>query len=167
MGTRGAWGFIVNGKTKAAYNHWDSYPDGLGETVLNFIGTNTIESLTEIANRIQLVDSDNKPSQELQDQYHKFFDGSVSNQTPDEWYCLLRNTQGEPSVYESAEVVHMIDSADFLKDDLFCEHYYLINLDTGMLDYSGYDTHSFPLDKLVGRKSFKRVLNKMNKHDDD
>ena len=34
MGTRGMNGFISQGETKAAYNHFDSYPTGLGGTFL-------------------------------------------------------------------------------------------------------------------------------------
>lgn len=30
MGTRGALGFIKAGEHKVTYNHYDSYPEGLG-----------------------------------------------------------------------------------------------------------------------------------------
>ena len=37
MGTRGAYGFKSQNKIKVIYNHFDSYPSGLGEDVVNFI----------------------------------------------------------------------------------------------------------------------------------
>lgn len=35
MGTRGTWGFVADGDEKLTYNHFDSYPDGLGVDVLD------------------------------------------------------------------------------------------------------------------------------------
>lgn len=41
MGTRGLLGFIMRYQGQivrhAMYNHWDSYPDGLGEAIRTFI----------------------------------------------------------------------------------------------------------------------------------
>jgi len=33
MGTRGAYGFRKNGIDKVTYNHFDSYPEQLGESL--------------------------------------------------------------------------------------------------------------------------------------
>lgn len=37
MSTRGSFGFHENGKDELYYNHWDSYPDGLGAAFINFL----------------------------------------------------------------------------------------------------------------------------------
>ena len=37
MGTRGLWGFRKDGKDKLTYNHFDSYPDCLGHTIVEFL----------------------------------------------------------------------------------------------------------------------------------
>ena len=37
MGTCGLLGFIFLGQRHAAYNHLDSYPDGLGVNIVDFI----------------------------------------------------------------------------------------------------------------------------------
>lgn len=37
MGTRGLLGFIISGRRHASYNHFDSYPSGLGAQVAKFI----------------------------------------------------------------------------------------------------------------------------------
>ena len=39
MGTRGAWGFLVDGDdSRITYNHFDSYPSGLGANLVKAIG---------------------------------------------------------------------------------------------------------------------------------
>jgi hypothetical protein len=55
------------------------------------------------------------------------------------WYDLLRSDQGDLEAY--AEIGLMIDSASFIKDSLFCEWAYIINLDRGVLEvYRGFQT---------------------------
>ena len=62
------------------------------------------------------------------------------NGNKDEFYNLLRDTQGSPQVYvEDDDLRIMIDSLDFLQDSLFCEWAYIINLDTEELEiYKGF-----------------------------
>ena len=42
MSTRGAIGIRFNGTDKVAYNHYDSYPTGLGQELLNWLKCKTI-----------------------------------------------------------------------------------------------------------------------------
>ena len=58
MGTRGLWGFRKNGEDKLTYNHYDSYPDYLGRTVVEFVKKYAKEELDNIFKRIVLVDED-------------------------------------------------------------------------------------------------------------
>ena len=37
MGTRGLLGWKVNGEYHGAYNHWDSYPEGLGMEIAQWV----------------------------------------------------------------------------------------------------------------------------------
>ena len=37
MGTRGTCGFMYKGEPKLGYNHFDSYPDGLGVQMIDMI----------------------------------------------------------------------------------------------------------------------------------
>jgi len=57
MSTRGYVGIRKNEIDKGGYNHFDSYPTGLGESVLTFIKDNTIESLNSIYDRIVMKDN--------------------------------------------------------------------------------------------------------------
>lgn len=134
MSTRGAYGFRINDKDKVTYNHFDSYPDGLGSTIVEFIRTTSDEQLNEIANRIRLVDEDDKPTPEDVKKYQHLFQ-EVGTQDPRDWYALLRSAQGELKFYRDNGLDVMLDSATFLQDSLFCEFAYVINMDTGMLEF--------------------------------
>lgn len=136
MGTRGLYGFRMNGIDKTSYNHFDSYPDGLGVTVANFCEATPVEQMKDIYNRIVMVDEQNKPSPELIQKYGGSCDVSVSTQSPEDWYCLLRGLQGELDWMRSVEGdIHMIDNHEFIKDSLFCEYAYIINLDTEEMEF--------------------------------
>ena len=45
MGTPGAVGFRANKQDKVTYNHFDSYPSGLGSDVISFIRSHSFEDI--------------------------------------------------------------------------------------------------------------------------
>jgi hypothetical protein len=55
MGTRGLIGLIIAGKRHAVYNHFDSYPDGLGRDVVRFIISLTKEEIEELINLLEEI----------------------------------------------------------------------------------------------------------------
>ena len=137
MGTRGLWGFHNQGKDKLTYNHFDSYPTGLGEIVRKFIISHTLNELKKIATNIELVDGKSEPTDKQIKECEKWTDLSVSDKSTNDWYCLLRNAQSNPEAYKKLR--YMIDSKDFVQDSLFCEYAYIINLDTKKLEiYLGF-----------------------------
>lgn len=134
MGTRGAFGFIVNGKEKVTYNHFDSYPCNLGKDILEFlVKYKDLEAMRQVAEAIHMVGS-KKPTKKQQAECIPFMNLEVSERTPDDWYCLLRNAQGSLEPYMNG-LHYMISSKEFLKDSLFCEYAYIINLDDLTLEY--------------------------------
>lgn len=139
MSTRGAYGFRKNGIDKLSYNHSDSYPDCLGHKMSVFCSSLTIDELNKFCDAIVMVNEDDTPTPEQKAQYAEATDLSVSRGTDDEWYCVLRNLQGELHqlfrMYQSGITPYMIDNAEFIKDSLFCEYAYIINLDTDCLEY--------------------------------
>ena len=147
MSTRGLYGIRKNGVDKCTYNHSDSYPSWLGRKVLEFCANNTIENLEKFFNKIELVDESSKPTEE---QIKKcveagYYSGVVSTKSVDDWYCLLRNLQGNFDEYQDlidndeAKTIFMTDCISFIKDSLFCEYAYIINLDDEVLEfYEGY-----------------------------
>ena len=144
MGTRGLYGFRKNGEDKLTYNHFDSYPDWLGKQVVEFCKNTSIEEMNTIFDRIVLVDEDAKPTKEQIEKCFKYYNGEVSTQSMDDWYCLLRNAQGELNVYKCG-LEYMIDNHEFIKNSLFCEYAYIINLDTNCLEfYLGFQKEPYP-----------------------
>ena len=138
MGTRGAYGFHKAGIDKITYNHWDSYPTGLGESISEFIRRHSIASMDNIFERIILVSESTSPTSEQIEECIRYYDSSVSKQTPTEWYSLLRDSQGDLETYATG-LRYMINNAKFLEDSLFCEWGYVINLDASILEiYRGF-----------------------------
>jgi hypothetical protein len=134
MSTRGLWGFRYKGKDKLTYNHFDSYPDQLGKKICTFIYKHTLKQLKEIASKIQMVNKRTLPAAKQIEACQPWTDLSVGNQSENDWYCLLRAAQGTPSVYDT-KLKYMIDDKNFIKDSLFCEYAYIINLDSKMLEF--------------------------------
>ena len=148
MGTRGAFGFRIGEIDKVAYNHWDSYPDGLGLSVTEFIKETPDDELKTIAKNIIVVENGSQPTVAQKKAVRDFekknnivvSDVSVSERTLDDWYCLLRKAQGGLNMYKKG-LEYMISADSFLHDSLFCEYAYIINVDTGMLEvYKGFNT---------------------------
>jgi hypothetical protein len=139
MGTRGAYGFRINEQDKVTYNHFDSYPSCLGKEVMSYIARTPLDRMKQVAARIKLVDRESAPSPELIHKYKSYANLRVSQQRYEDWYCLLRETQGDLFPYNN-DLEHMIDSQDFLSDSLFCEWAYIINLDAGRFEvYRGFN----------------------------
>ena len=147
MGTRGAFGFRIDGKDKVMYNHFDSYPACLGKKVADFIAGTTDNELRGIAENLVMVDEDSKPTVEQKKAIRDFekkhgvvvSNTSVASRSLDDWYCLLREAQGEPELYKKG-LEYAVDSDEFLKCSLFCEYAYIINVDAGALEvYFGFN----------------------------
>jgi len=137
MGTRGVFGFHKNGVDKIAYNHYDSYPTGLGDLVKEFV-TKHSDDMNKIFNRIEMVDENSKPTPEQIEECREFSDIGVGEQSMTDWYCLLYKAQGNLEAYADG-LKYMVDYAGFLKDSLFCEWGYVINLTTKRLEiYRGF-----------------------------
>ena len=137
MSTRGIWGLRKDNQDKITYQHFDSYPAGLGNIIKKFIMKHDIEELKIIFDKIILVKKDSVPSNKQIKECSKFFNSDVSKHTTEDWYALLRDSQGNPEVYVK-DLKYMIDNRDFIKDSLFCEWGYIINLDTKCLEiYEG------------------------------
>ena len=149
MGTRGLLAFAHDGEIKAAYNHFDSYPSGLGADVAKFIrsldtseigedGGNYPE-VKERFKRLVAVSEDEKPTEDQKLALLKYYDPRVSTGQTDEWYALLRDTQGNPQAFLDAGFY--IDAVEFAQDSLFCEWGYVIDLDAEVVEiYKGFQT---------------------------
>jgi hypothetical protein len=141
MGTRGVFGFHKNGVDKITYNHYDSYPTGLGDCVKEFITKHNVGELNAIFDCIIMVDHESKPTPEQINECKEYTDLSVSDQSTDDWYCITHGSQGNPEAYAEG-LKYMLDDPEFLKESLFCEWGYVINLTTDRLEiYRGFQKH--------------------------
>ena len=136
MSTRGLYGFRKNGIDKTTYNHSDSYPSYLGRHIAEFCASTSTDEMNNLYDRIELVDEHSKPTLDQVMKYVGYYDSAVSRGTAEDWYCLLRDLQGNLTELKKINgTIHMIDSVNFIKDSLFCEYAYIINLDTKVLEF--------------------------------
>lgn len=140
MGTRGFIGFVIDGQEKIAYNHWDSYPSGLGADMLNWLRIATSESTEQVAERVRalrVVDPQSKATPEDVEALREFADKGVGTKDPSDWYVLLRHTQGNPAAMLQAGVIE--DASHFPADSLMCEYGYVVDLDAQRFEaYEGF-----------------------------
>lgn len=173
MGTRGLYGFRKNGEDKLTYNHWDSYPDWLGKNVVEFCKETSIEEMNKIFDSIVLVDECDKPTNVQIDECIEYYNDRVSTQNVEDWYCLLREAQGNLNVYKHG-LKYMMEYSGFIKNSLMCEYAYIINLDDDVLEfYVGFQKNPDPHNRY-GTKSDGRYypckmvafypLDSMDKH---
>lgn len=149
MSTRGISGFKFKDKYYLAYNHCDSYPSGLGEELLKFV--HHVEDYDKLKTHVEQlipVKNSDKPTQEDIERYKSlgYLNPSVSNQTENEWYCLLRNVQYSEWLYEvyMGNLKHFLDDYNFVCDSLFCEYGYIIDLDKMTLNcYKGFQEEPY------------------------
>lgn len=142
MGTRGTYGIRHKGRDYIAYNHFDSYPSELGRIMVETVGKLQAVGLDEARKRVELmrvIDKKTKPTRTDVARLAKWTDLSVSNQSPSDWYCLTRGMQGD--IMASLESGYWPnDSSGFMRDSLFCEWAYIINLDDEVLEvYKGFN----------------------------
>lgn len=153
MGTRGVWGFVVDGQEKLTYNHFDSYPSGLGNDLLKALDGISKEDLIAKVRALRVVGENEKPTPEDVEkcQAAGTVDLGVSRQSPDDWYCLLRNAQGD--LAKTLKVGLMEDGSAFPSDSLFCGWGYVFDLDNGKLEvYRGFQEKPHGLGRFAGRK---------------
>lgn len=160
MSTRGFTSFAVNGETKTAYNHSDSYPDGLGFGVLYWLREADIDSAAVMARALRVVNSDDDPTDEDIARLAPFTNTGVGarRDRPD-WYQLLRGTHGDPAAILAAGVVE--DASSFPTDSLFAEWGYVVDFDSQSLEvYVGFQREPHEAGRfasLTGRDGYYPV----------
>jgi hypothetical protein len=137
VSTRGFITFVIDGTEKTAYNHSDSYPDYLGVQVLKWLRGADIITVTEQARALRVADADSTPTTEDVQRLLPYANLGVGEQSPEDWYCLLRETQGDPGLMLEAGVIE--DASSFPLDSLFAEWGYVIDLDAQRFEvYQGF-----------------------------
>lgn len=148
MGTRGAMGVRIDGVDKIAYNHFDSYPSGLGDSILadvnELMRDPGLDGMRRLARDLRVVDESTEATAAEQARFSRFMDSGVGSKSPADWYVLLRELQGE--FKDTLQAGVMIDGHTFLTDSLFCEWAYIVNLDESTFEvYRGFQKNTHKL----------------------
>jgi hypothetical protein len=147
VSTRGFISFAIDGETKTAYNHSDSYPSWLGIQVLSFLEVNADGILNDrddetgvvqLARKLRVVDGDAEPTDADIEQHAAYANLNVGGRSErPTWYQLLRETQGCPTSMLKAGVIE--DASEFPADSLFAEYGYVVDLDANVFEvYEGF-----------------------------
>lgn len=143
MSTRGLCGFRKNGQDKLAYNHCDSYPEGLGNDIVGLCRQTSIEQFNKAFDAIVLIPYGTEAtSEQVKEVGSTWSTFDLSSGKSTDWCYLLDKAEGKLESYTEGGLTFMVDSADFIKSSLFCEWAYIINLDTNKLEiWNGWRKH--------------------------
>lgn len=153
MGTRGFVGFVSDEKETITYNHWDSYPSGVGLTALNFVrgfNSHTEEEYRQKALSLKRVSDDTPPTRDQVVELIGNANLGVSTGQAEEWYVLLRETHGNPGPI--LDVGYAEHAPEWPLDSLFCEWGYVVDFDRRKLEvYQGFQTRPPVHGRWAGR----------------
>jgi hypothetical protein len=143
MGTRGVFGFYYKGKFYVVYNHFDSYPTGLGANIAQEIvaaGQEGIAMWKEALDAGCMVivpcfgENGPQPTPEDVARLAPYTDsGGSPGGRLDDWYVLTHKCQGTlVGVMESGYLLNHVDD----QGQPHWEQYgYIVNLDEGRFHY--------------------------------
>src|SRR5262249_19779602 len=114
MGSRGYITFIINGEPKNAYNHDDSGPAHLGLRVLDWLPRADPEQLTASIENLKAVTEDQPPTPGQLRRLQEWSGSERTGRPEDQWYRLLRGTQGDPAAILA--IGYVISDADYSLD---------------------------------------------------
>ena len=134
MGTRNLTIVKSKGKVKVAqYCQWDGYPTGQGETISNFLrDKKNIEKLNTEIQTVEFIshEEENKLWHGLGADDSGLVNMEVSDKFKEKYPELHRDTGAKVlSLIATGKAKKVANEIDFLKDKLFCEYAYEIELD--------------------------------------
>lgn len=157
MGTRHLIMVIKDQTTKVAqYGQWDGYPSGQGFMILDFFRNNDLEKFRSQLDKVHWITEEK--NKEVDD-FNKSLSGWDSYKLFNEKYPELSRDTGSgilDIIMKTEKELYLIDNSDFIKDAIFCEWSYIINLDDNTLKVNFSKT--FDLTKLPSNEEFRNVL---------
>lgn len=149
MGTRGTCGILYKDELKLGYNQFDSYPTGLGSSVVKIVTRinkeNGWQKLKDNITRVKNVE-EKDITPEIIERYAHYADLGVSEQKYEDPYCLFRRIQDTwiNEVYEGN-----LEHYDLNRPDYIGEYCYLINLDDNVFEfYLGYGNNTNQINRF-------------------
>lgn len=151
MGTRNLTIVKLKGEIKVAqYCQWDGYPTGQGNTIAEFIRNMQVREFKRNVAKLEFVSEEYVAG--LWEEFTKSKDGRATLAQSDEFKLkhpeFHRDTGANIlNLISRGSVTKLYNEIDFIKDALFCEYAYELNLDdkTVTLYVNGlqYKTYSF------------------------
>ena len=132
MGTSGAMVFVIDGERKAGYTHFDGYPDGgLGSDLLAWLHVEKDKPETyEAVRALKVVNADSpQPTPDEIDRLRGYANLNVSGKRLTEWYCLLRECQGNPALTLEAGYIDATDVVEPYRLGYGNEYTYVVDFD--------------------------------------
>lgn len=164
MGTRGAYGFLVDGQEKIIYNHMDSYPSYLMDKFVEELSSFDDEAIRSVAKGLLPLPHETKSRAEWIAFFRShpefgdpgFFEKVIRSipynkyeflgkEDRVEWYdlwqfCLEQSNFSAIELWFDRRIRGFWDSTSFLADSLFCEWAYIWNCDTKKFEvYRGFN----------------------------
>ena len=164
MGTRHLIQVNYKGQTRIAqYGQWDGYPSGQGKTVLNFLKTRNLEVFKKKLENVFWM------TQEEVDKTYSNLNieadggGLILSSDADRhgklYPELCRDTGANIlDLVLDNDKTGLVNSEDFKEDTLFCEWYYLIDLDKNTLEVGNGASKTYQLDNLPEYEQFLKDL---------
>lgn len=140
MATRGFIGFCVDGEKEViVYSHNDSYPTWLGHRISEWL-QDVVGEIGLVKQKVrEMIPAQGNPTPEAIEHLAQWTNLNVSSQSTNDWYCLLRETQGSPADILAAKYYE--PASRFPLDSLSCEWGYMVDLDRNVLEvYRGFQT---------------------------
>lgn len=154
MGTRHLIAVIKDGDYKIAqYGQWDGYPSGQGVEVLAFLRDNDLEDFSQ---KLELCQFGTE--EDIEKAYEAFITKHANGMSgmnlaqanefaKSKFWYLGRDTGSNilQFVMSALDPILLKDSRDFVKDSLFCEWAYIIDMDRRVLEvYKGFNEAPVP-----------------------
>lgn len=144
MSTRGAWGIKKGDKLIVQYNHFDSYPTGLGEQIVEDLNEwykdapeEWIKRLNEVLDEVEVINEEKTPEPTEEQLQYIRDEGIPFNENYKEWFCVLNELQGRVLPYLKGFKYFLDWGVEWLNDSLSCEWAYIFNLDNNTLEING------------------------------
>jgi hypothetical protein len=160
MGTSGIMAFVIDGETKAGYVHFNSYPSGLGADVLEWLRAEKDKPETiDAVRRLLVVNDGTTPDAEHIEALKQYANTNVSTKQLDEWYVLLRLTQGNPALTLEAGYIYGAHRVERYRLGYFGEYTYFVDFDAKTFTAEGYGNRlgSWSFNELPTRDEFLKL----------
>lgn len=128
MTTRGAYGFVIDGVEKIAFNKYESYPAAFGEQMLSWLQDQDVNELKQKVKDLVVVADDFSATNEDKETFSSYMKKRYGGDDTQSWYDLAYELLGNIDVTMESGI--MIDSGDFPRKYFSCMWTYIVDLDT-------------------------------------